>query len=110
MLANYATSDARGQITLQRFPVFAVVRRNENIRTQIVAAVSVKRRVHGAFSETRRHDTANVSSLGNSAHLSRQVLPGFAAILRDLQVAVIRAGVKQTFFHWRFSQRHHLTE
>ena len=65
----------------------------------------VENDVGGAGAEARRFDTADVGALGDTARMLDDVLPRLAAIARDLQIAIVGAGVQQIFVHWRFADR-----
>ena len=109
MLANHAAGHAGGQISFHRFPCFAVISGNENICAQVIAAVSIESCVYSSFGVARRHDPADIGSLRHAADLTGQILPGLPAVLGDLQITIVGAGIQQPFFDRRFSQRYDLS-
>src|SRR5205823_14575267 len=81
MLAKHPAREACGQIPFQRFPGFAVISRNENVRAQVVVAMSIKSCVDSSFGITRRNDATDIRALRNTADLTAQVLPGLRSVL-----------------------------
>src|SRR5216683_4460228 len=110
MLANHAGSNSGGYVRFNSFPGFAVVRSNKNISAVVVGAMAIQCQVSRAFRVTRRDNAADVSILRNAGNVSGDVFPGATAVARDLQIAVIRSGVQQTFLDWRFSKRNNLAK
>src|SRR5262249_37650717 len=70
----------------------------------------VKRGVGYSLAKARRNDSADVSVLGQSRYVCGYILPRLAAVARDLQVAVVGPGVKQSLLDGRLCQGDDLAE
>src|SRR5882762_8483143 len=83
-----------------RLPGRAVITGHENEDAEVVAAMAVECCVRGALVEARGDHAADVDPL-----LRRDVLPSLAAVARDLQIAVVRAGVEEIAIQGRLADR-----
>src|ERR1044072_462552 len=87
MLANDTRSNAGWQVRLNCFTRFAEIRGYENVSAVGVRTMAVKRCVGSAFCVAGGNNPTDVSILRHARHLVSDVLPGLAAVARDLQIA-----------------------
>src|SRR5690348_694362 len=93
-----------GDAVANGFPGFAVIGGRENVNVVIVGAVSVEGGEGGAFGCFGSHNAAYIGSFGHAGGLRYNVLPGFSAVARDLQVAVVGADPEHVGGERRFAQ------
>src|SRR5207237_8185900 len=69
---------------------------------EIAAAMVVEGHVDGALLFIGGFDAADVGPFGQAGHVAGDIRPGLAAVARDLQVAVVGAGVEHSGADGRF--------
>src|SRR5258708_1286781 len=85
-------------------PGLSKVARPKNVRPQIVETVSIDCRICGTGIEMRRFHEADRAPLRYAR--GRDVLPRHSAVLRQLDVPIIRSNPYQTFLDLRRRDRH----
>ncbi len=75
----------------QRIPGFPVVRSFVDVGLDVAKRVTVKRRIRRTFREAAGRDGRNPRVFGQIGNIAHYVGPGFGAIARDLQIAVVGA-------------------
>ena len=103
MLANHLNRRHR-KIRLDRRPRLAVVRALQDVRVEVVAPMSVERRVHRTLAVTRRHHPAHIRLAGNAGELL-YLRPRRTAVARDLNETVVGSDVDQSLPDRRFVDR-----
>src|SRR5439155_1887512 len=89
----------------ERRPGFAVIRRFENIRRHVAKSMPIKRRVSRAGSEIARLDPVYPGILWQTGNVTNNVCPSLTTVMRELEVAVVRADPDQSFLFGRFADR-----
>src|ERR1041384_1678048 len=95
----------RRKIALQRNPRLSEICSLEGPRSEVVVLVPVEGNIRRACVEVRGVDVRHPGVRRQAFDVADDVLPGFAAVLRDLYVAVVGAHPNYSSLHRRFGDR-----
>src|SRR5262245_59380097 len=77
----------------------------EEIRSAVVVAMAIESQVRRALLIARRLDARDPAILGYVGNHVGDVAPSFAAVVRNVDIAVVGADVEQTRLQGRFGDR-----